>query len=90
MKSLRLTLTLSDSGDLFPQGSETQWKTHDHSSCLPLLALTEIIYTPAYWNFGDRDREREWGGGGSGLLLQIWVNVVLTADEVDLDADWFI
>ena len=48
----------------FSWGCETQWKTHDHPSCLPLLALTEIIYTPAYWNYGERGwlRGSERGG----------------------------
>lgn len=45
----------------FSLGYETQWKTHYHPSCLLLVALTEIIYTPAYWNYGERER----GGGGS-------------------------
>lgn len=59
-----LTLTLPSSSGFFLLGYETQWKTHNHNSCLPLLALTEIIYTPAYWNFEEREKEREMGEGG--------------------------
>lgn len=66
MKSLSLTLHLpSYSGFFFSLGCETQWKTHYHPSCLPLLALTEIIYTPAYWNYGERVRASKGRGRDS-------------------------
>lgn len=49
-------------------------KTHDHPSCLLLLALNKKIYTPAYWNYGEIGRR---GGLDSGLLLQIDASVLL-------------
>lgn len=58
MKSLSLTLQLQ----CVLEG-ETQWKTHNQPSCLPLRATSEIIYTPAYWKYGERQRERERARG---------------------------
>lgn len=83
-----LTPTLPSSrGFFFSQSCETQWKTHDHRSCLSLLALTDIIYTPAYWNYREKGRGK---GRGFGLLLQLYVSVLLTGgwqDMMDLDGD---
>lgn len=33
---------------------------HNHCSCLSLLVLTKIIYTPAYWNCGGAGEGWEW------------------------------
>lgn len=78
----------------FSRGCETQWKTHDHPSCLPLLALTEIIYTPAYWKYGergwDRDRGRGKGGGDSVHSCRFAQAFLVTGgwqEMMDLDED---
>lgn len=78
----------------FSRGCETQWKTHDHPSCLPLLALTEIIYTPAYWKYGergwDRDRGRGEGGGDSVHSCRFAQTFLVTGgwqEMMDLDED---
>lgn len=84
---LLLQLSPAPVAFFFPQGCETQWKTHDHPSCLSLLALTDIIYTPAYWNCGEKGRGK---GLGIGLLLQFCVSTLLTGgwrDMMDLGKD---
>lgn len=45
----------------FHSAEEHNVKVYHHSSCLLLLALTKIIYTPAYWNHGEKEQKTEKG-----------------------------
>lgn len=59
------SLTLTPVAFYSEHGGETQWKTHNHCSCLSLLALTKIIYAPGLLEVR-RKRRRGQGRPGEG------------------------